>query len=44
MAIQTRCKDGSVSDSIPATADADPGYHTGLSLLDVIAAVNESVG
>ena len=43
MSIQTRCEDGSVSDSIPATADADPGYHTGLSLLDVIAAVNESV-
>ena len=37
MAVQTRAADGSVSPAIPATADADPGYHTGLSLLDVIA-------
>ena len=42
MSIQTRSEDGSISDAIPATADADPGYHTGLSLLDVIAAVDEA--
>lgn len=36
MAVQTRAADGTVSDAIPATADADPGYHTGLSLLDVV--------
>jgi len=37
MAIQTRAADGSVIEAIPATADADPGYHTGLSLLDATA-------
>jgi mannose/cellobiose epimerase-like protein (N-acyl-D-glucosamine 2-epimerase family) len=36
MAIQTLNIEGTVSPAIPATADADPGYHTGLSLLDVI--------
>ena len=36
MAVQTRAKDGSVVDIIPATPDADPGYHTGLSLIDCI--------
>ena len=36
MAVQTRSADGTASDAIPATADADPGYHTGLSLLDVV--------
>ena len=40
MAIQTRAADGSVIDVIPATADADPGYHTGLSLLDTIATLH----
>ncbi len=39
MAVQMRAADGSVSAAIPATADADPGYHTGLSLLDVVEAV-----
>jgi mannose/cellobiose epimerase-like protein (N-acyl-D-glucosamine 2-epimerase family) len=33
MAYQTRAGDGSVIDTIPATPDADPGYHTGLSLI-----------
>ena len=42
MAIQTRAADGSVIDAIPATADADPGYHTGLSLLDAVEALNET--
>jgi hypothetical protein len=36
MAIQTLTIEGTVSPAIPATTDADPGYHTGLSLLDVI--------
>ncbi len=36
MAYQTRDAGGAVVDVIPATPDADPGYHTGLSLLDCI--------
>ena len=36
MAVQTRAADGTVSTAIPATADADPGYHTGLSLIDLM--------
>ena len=36
MAYQTRDECGVPVASIPATADADPGYHTGLSLLDAI--------
>ena len=39
MSVQTRSVDGRMSSAIPATADADPGYHTGLSLLDVIKTV-----
>ncbi|MFH1569857.1 MAG: hypothetical protein ABIL09_17825, partial [Gemmatimonadota bacterium] len=41
MAVQTRGPDGRVSDAIPATADADPGYHTGLSLLDVVRILSD---
>ena len=36
MAYQTRDECGLPVAAIPATADADPGYHTGLSLLDAI--------
>lgn len=36
MAYQTRDASGRVVPVIPATADADPGYHTGLSIIDVI--------
>ena len=36
MAYQTRDACGLPVAAIPATADADPGYHTGLSLLDAI--------
>lgn len=36
MAYQTRDAHGRPVDAIPATADADPGYHTGLSLIDAI--------
>jgi len=33
-----------VIDVIPATADADPGYHTGLSLIDVLDIFEEATG
>ncbi len=36
MAYQTRNAEGKVVEVIPATPDADPGYHTGLSLIDTI--------
>lgn len=36
MALQMRAADGSISTAIPGTTDADPGYHTGLSLIDVV--------
>ena len=36
MAYQTRDINGKVVKVIPATPDADPGYHTGLSLIDAI--------
>lgn len=39
MAYQTRDAQGRPVSVIPATADADPGYHTGLSLLDAIDAL-----
>jgi mannose/cellobiose epimerase-like protein (N-acyl-D-glucosamine 2-epimerase family) len=36
MAVQTLNPDGSVADAVPATPDADPGYHTGLSVIDCL--------
>lgn len=36
MAVQTRDAQGRVVPVIPATADADPGYHTGLSIIDLL--------
>jgi mannose/cellobiose epimerase-like protein (N-acyl-D-glucosamine 2-epimerase family) len=39
MAYQTRDAAGQPVDLIPATADADPGYHTGLSLIDTIGVI-----
>ena len=36
MAIQTRDKNGNFTPVIPATPDADPGYHTNLSLIDAL--------
>ena len=39
MAYQTRGASGQPISVIPATADADPGYHTGLSLIDTIEAL-----
>tara|TARA_B100001115_G_C15847538_1_gene427903 strand:+ start:3532 stop:4902 length:1371 start_codon:yes stop_codon:yes gene_type:complete len=41
MAYQTRSIQGQPVDAIPATADADPGYHTGLSLIDTIQVLEE---
>ncbi len=42
--IQTRAADGKPSTAIPATPDADPGYHTGLSLIDLIKACEGAFG
>lgn len=39
MAYQTRAINGHPVEAIPATADADPGYHTGLSLIDAIGVI-----
>ncbi len=36
MAYQTLAPDGQPVDVIPATPDADPGYHTGLSVIDFL--------
>ena len=36
MAIQTLDEHGRVATSVPATPDADPAYHTGLSLIDCL--------
>lgn len=36
MAYQTRDSQGNPVEVVPATPDADPGYHTGLSLIDAI--------
>ena len=36
MAYQTIAESGEPIDVIPATSDADPGYHTGLSIVDVL--------
>jgi hypothetical protein len=38
MAVQTRNERGEAIPVIPATADADPGYHTGLSIIDLLDA------
>ena len=40
MAVQTRSDTGEVIPVIPATADADPGYHTGLSIIDLLNVVD----
>ena len=36
-ACQTRDEKGEIVNVIPALPDADPGYHTNLSLLDCLA-------
>ena len=40
IATQTRTKQGPV-DFVPSTSDLDPGYHTGLSLLVAIEAIDQ---
>ncbi len=37
MAVKLRDGEGRVSNLVPAYPDADPGYHTALSLMDVLA-------
>ena len=39
MAYQTRGADGKPVDAIPAVPDADPGYHTGLSMIDALTLI-----
>jgi len=41
MAVQTRAANGRAVDVIPATPDADPGYHTGLALIDCLSMLEE---
>ena len=36
MAVQTLSAAGKVVPVVPATPDADPGYHTGLSMIDCL--------
>ncbi len=38
--LQTREASGNPSTAIPATPDADPGYHTGLCLIDFVAQIS----
>jgi hypothetical protein len=40
MAYQTRAENGEPIAVIPATAYADPGYHTGLSVIDLLDLLN----
>jgi hypothetical protein len=44
MAVQTLNADGTVADVVPATPDADPGYHTGLSVIDCLNVVDAAFG
>jgi hypothetical protein len=44
MAVQTLNADGTVADAVPATPDADPGYHTGLSVIDCLNIVDAAFG
>ena len=41
MAVQTRNSKGEAVSVIPATPDADPGYHTNMSLIDALKIVKE---
>lgn len=42
MAYQTVSAEGKPVDVIPATPDADPGYHTGLSIIDFIRCIRSA--
>jgi mannose/cellobiose epimerase-like protein (N-acyl-D-glucosamine 2-epimerase family) len=44
MAVQTLSAAGKVTPVVPATPDADPGYHTGLSLIDCLNILEETLG
>jgi mannose/cellobiose epimerase-like protein (N-acyl-D-glucosamine 2-epimerase family) len=44
MAYQALDENGTPLNVIPATPDADPGYHTGLSLIDAIGWLEASAG
>ena len=39
MSYQTRNAQGEPVDVIPGTPDADPGYHTGLAIIDFLRAM-----
>ncbi len=41
MAYQTVNAQGDPVDVIPATSDADPAYHTGLSIIDFIECIRK---
>lgn len=41
MAVQTLNERGQISSAIPATPDADPAYHTGLSIIDCLCLCGE---
>jgi len=43
LAVQTRDEKGSIIDSIPAVPDADPGYHTGMVLIDCLEIIKQSI-
>ena len=42
MAVKLRDREGRVSALVPAYPDADPAYHTALSLMDVLAVLTGS--
>ena len=41
MAVQTRNSKGEAVAVIPATPDADPGYHTNLALIDALPVIRK---
>ena len=44
MAIQTLDAEGQVASAIPAVPDADPCYHTGLSIIDALELFEQAEG
>jgi len=42
MAIQTLDQNGQVAPVIPAVPDADPCYHTGLSIIDALETLEQT--
>ncbi len=41
MAVKLRDAEGRASNLVPAYGDADPGYHTALSLMDALDLLDE---